>query len=97
MVIEPGCTVIIPHKYILLTELCYDSWKAACTVHTASNAVHTSECTECVCVFCCREPKGLKLLIQLYVERSHSLWKEPEVISSTLFVNILYIVVQLYL
>ena len=33
-----------------------------------------------VCVFCCREPKGLKLLIQLYVERSHSLWKEPEVI-----------------
>ena len=31
------------------------------------------------CVFC-REPNGLKLLMKLYVERSHSLWKEPEVV-----------------
>jgi hypothetical protein len=28
----------------------------------------------------CREPNGLKLLMKLYVERSHSLWKEPEVV-----------------
>ena len=32
-----------------------------------------------LCVFC-REPNGLKLLMKLYVERSHSLWKEPEVV-----------------
>ncbi|CAI8041377.1 Transcription factor 25 [Geodia barretti] len=28
-----------------------------------------------------REPNGLKLLMKLYVERSHSLWKEPEVLT----------------
>ena len=26
-----------------------------------------------------REPEALQLLIKLYVERSHSVWKEPEV------------------
>ena len=26
-----------------------------------------------------REPEGLKLLVKLYVERSYSVWKEPEV------------------
>jgi hypothetical protein len=28
-----------------------------------------------------REPEGLKLLIKLYVERSYSVWKEPEVLT----------------
>ena len=36
-----------------------------------------------VCVFY-RESRGLKLLIELYVEKSHSLWKEPEVLLCTL-------------
>ena len=36
-------------------------------------------CT-CTCMFYVyREPEGLKLLIKLYVERSYSVWKEPEV------------------
>ena len=34
-------------------------------------------CPSCVC----REPEALQLLIQLYVERSHMLWKIPEVCS----------------
>ena len=34
-----------------------------------------------VCV--CREPEALQLLIQLYVERNHMLWKIPEVCSQS--------------
>ena len=30
-------------------------------------------------VHLCREPEALQLLIKLYIERSHSVWKEPEV------------------
>ena len=31
----------------------------------------------------CREPEALQLLIQLYVERNHMLWKIPEVCSQS--------------
>lgn len=29
----------------------------------------------------CRDPKALQLLLKLFIERSHSLWKEPEVLT----------------
>ena len=41
---------------------------------------HTTVCVASMAaVYLCREPEALQLLIKLYVERSHSVWKEPEV------------------
>ena len=39
----------------------------------------------CLCVF--RVPEGLQLLVKLYVERSHSVWKEPEVTCANMYIT----------
>lgn len=38
------------------------------------------------CLYVFREPEGLQLLVKLYVERSHSVWKEPEVLSVSMYI-----------
>lgn len=49
---------------------------------TTKDTANVTELSTPLPLFCMRrDPKALQLLLKLLVERSHSLWKEPEVLT----------------